>query len=101
MGDRGEGYLSVADDLRSAVAKNPYMKVLFASGYYDLATPYFSANYTINRLDTGPQARNVTHTFYQGGHMMYHHLPSLRLGLPQPLSVELLIPLTWFVVSEQ
>ena len=77
MGDRGEGYLSVADDLRSAVAKNPYMKVLFASGYYDLATPYFSANYTINRLDTGPQTRNITHTFYQGGHMMYHQRLSL------------------------
>lgn len=78
MGEPGEGYLSVADDLRSAVAKNPYMKVLFASGYYDLATPYFSTNYTINRLDIGPQARqNITHTFYQGGHMMYHQRLSL------------------------
>lgn len=55
------------------------MRVLFASGYHDLATPYFATNYTIDRLDVGPIARpHITHTFYEGGHnMMYHNRPSL------------------------
>ncbi|HSW44222.1 MAG TPA: peptidase S10 [Phycisphaerae bacterium] len=78
MGTPGEGFLSVADDLRSAMVKNPHMKILFASGHYDLATPFFATDYTINRLDVGPQGRrNITHTCYPGGHMMYHHQPSL------------------------
>lgn len=78
MGEPGDGYLSVLDDLQSAMVKNPNMRVLFASGYYDLATPYFAADYTINRLDVGPATRaNITHTYYSGGHMMYHHQPSL------------------------
>lgn len=78
-GKSGHGYLSVIDDLRSAMVKNPSMKILFASGYFDLATPYFAADFTINRLNLSPALlANVTHTYYMGGHMMYHHAPSLR-----------------------
>lgn len=74
----GHGYLSVADDLSSAMVKNPNLKVFFASGYFDLATPYFSANYTIDHLDISKELRaNITHAFYQGGHMMYHNHPAL------------------------
>jgi carboxypeptidase C (cathepsin A) len=79
FGEAGHGYLSVADDLASAMVKNPHLKVLFASGYFDLATPYFSANYTIDHLDISPEMRaNITHTFYMGGHMMYHNLQALE-----------------------
>ncbi len=78
MGEPGEGYVNVLDDLQSAMVKNPDMRILFASGYYDLATPYFGTDYSINRLDIGEESRRkVTHTLYEGGHMMYHHQPSL------------------------
>lgn len=70
----GSGYLSVADNLQSAIIKNPHLKVLFASGYFDLATPYFATHYTINHLNLSPELRgNLRETRYQGGHMMYHH----------------------------
>jgi len=79
MGEAGQGYLSVADALRSTMMKNPHLKVLFCSGYYDLATPYFATHYTINHLDLPRHLRaNVRETRYQGGHMMYHHRPDLE-----------------------
>ena len=78
MGKPGEGYLTVLDDLQEAMVKNPNIRILFASGYYDLATPYFAATHAINRLDVGEPTRNhITHTFYEGGHMMYHHRASM------------------------
>ena len=77
--DGGHGYLSVASTLRSSMAKNPHLKIMFVSGYFDLATPYFATNYTINRLDLSPQLQaNITHNYYMGGHMMYHNTPSLK-----------------------
>ncbi|NLX14977.1 MAG: peptidase S10 [Phycisphaerales bacterium] len=73
FGEDGQGYLSVADNLRSAMVKNPSLKALFASGYFDLATPYFATDFTINRLNLSDDLRaNIRHTYYQGGHMMYH-----------------------------
>ena len=79
FGPGGSGYLNTADNLRSALQKNPAMRVLFASGYYDLATPYLGAKYTVDHLDLSPQLQqNVSETFYAGGHMMYHHQESLR-----------------------
>jgi len=78
FGKRGEGFLNVADDLRLAMAKNPKMKVLFASGYFDLATPYLSATHTIDHMNLDANLRaNITHTFYEGGHMLYHVKPAL------------------------
>jgi carboxypeptidase C (cathepsin A) len=72
-GRDGQGYLSVADNLRSALVKNPSLKAMFASGYFDLATPYLATEFTINRLDLNAALRsNIRHTYYQGGHMMYH-----------------------------
>jgi carboxypeptidase C (cathepsin A) len=71
------GYLYVADDLNAAMVKNPYLKVMFASGWYDLATPYFATDYTVNHLNLSPERRrNVRQTYYPGGHMMYHHQES-------------------------
>ncbi|MBL0927354.1 MAG: peptidase S10 [Phycisphaerales bacterium] len=72
-------YLNVAEPLRSAITDNPRLKVLFLSGYYDLATPHFAADYTINQLGLDPSLRaNVSHTYYPAGHMMYIHRPSLE-----------------------
>jgi carboxypeptidase C (cathepsin A) len=71
-------YADTSDALRSAFNKNPYMKLFVASGYYDLATPYFAAEYTLRHMGLDPSLRaNVTTTFYEAGHMMYIDQTSL------------------------
>jgi len=68
----GNGFADVSESLRSAFAKNPHMKVLVAKGYYDLATPYFAAEYTLSHMGLDPSLRaNVRTREYEGGHMMY------------------------------
>lgn len=71
-------YLNVAEELRQAMAANPHLKVWVLCGYYDLATPYFAAEYTFNHMGLRPeQKENITFTYYEAGHMMYIHKPSL------------------------
>jgi carboxypeptidase C (cathepsin A) len=61
-----------AEALRTALARNPYLKVLVACAYYDLATPYFAIRYTIDHMGIAQQLRdNVRFTTYDAGHMMY------------------------------
>jgi carboxypeptidase C (cathepsin A) len=71
-------YVMVAETLRKAMTTNPYLKVFVANGYYDLATPYFATEYTFNHLglDASLQ-RNIGLRYYEAGHMMYVHGPSL------------------------
>jgi len=65
-------YLAVSDDLRSTMNKNPYLKVFVASGYYDLATPYFATDYTFDHMDLPENIKkNVMIKYYEAGHMMY------------------------------
>src|SRR6266849_1984570 len=71
-GNAVEGFPSTAGGLRSAMIKNPYMKILVMEGYYDLATPFAAANWTMDHLDLGPQSRqNVSYATYNSGHMVY------------------------------
>lgn len=71
-------YLNVAETLRQAMAKNPYLKVWVGAGYYDLATPYFAAEYTVAHMGLKPEQRkNVNFTYFEAGHMMYIHKESL------------------------
>jgi carboxypeptidase C (cathepsin A) len=43
-----------------------------AYGYYDLATPYFAAKYTLSHMNLDPSLRkNLTEAYYEAGHMMY------------------------------
>ena len=71
-------YLNVAETLRLAINLNPALKVFVANGYYDLATPYFATAYTFNHLQLEPQRRaNISMEYYEAGHMMYIHRPSL------------------------
>ncbi|MDJ1503849.1 S10 family peptidase [Xanthocytophaga agilis] len=71
-------YLNVTETLRQSMTKNPFLKILVCNGYYDLATPYFATDYTFNHmfLDKSLQ-KNIKMTFYESGHMMYIHKPSL------------------------
>jgi len=72
-------YADTSQALSSAMRKNPYMKVMVASGYYDMATPYFAAEYTVSAMNLDPQLRrNFTFTYYEAGHMMYIEKESLR-----------------------
>jgi carboxypeptidase C (cathepsin A) len=72
-------YLNVAGDLRTAMAENPKLRVYVAAGYYDLATPYHAAEYTINHSITHPHARKrVTFGYFESGHMVFTHQPSLK-----------------------
>jgi carboxypeptidase C (cathepsin A) len=71
-GNAVEGFPSTAGGLRSAMIKNPYMKILVMEGYYDLATPFAAANWTMDHLDLGPQSRqNISYATYKSGHMVY------------------------------
>ena len=70
-------YLNTGETLRQAMSKNPSLKVLVACGYYDLATPYFAAEYTFNHMGLKlEQHKNVSFTYYEAGHMMYIHKES-------------------------
>jgi carboxypeptidase C (cathepsin A) len=60
------------EDLRRAMASNPYLKVLFQSGYYDGATTYFNAKYTMWQVDPSGKMKNRFYfRGYRSGHMMY------------------------------
>jgi carboxypeptidase C (cathepsin A) len=70
-------YVDVSESLRSAFAKNPHMKVFVGCGYFDMATPYFAAEYTFNHMGLHPSVRkNVTMQYYNAGHMFYIDVPS-------------------------
>lgn len=76
--DSQNRYLNVAEFLREAMNKNPALKVHVANGYYDLATPYFATQYTFDHLGLEPDLQNnISMSFYEAGHMMYIHKPSL------------------------
>ncbi len=77
-GNAMKGYSDTSDDLRSAMAKNPYMKVFIASGYYDLATPYYATEYTFSHMNLDPSVRgNIQIEEYPTGHMIYIEQESL------------------------
>ena len=72
-------YVNASSTLRNAVRDNPYLKVFAACGYYDLATPATAMKYTRDHLGLPSDQRdNFTMKFYEGGHMMYVHEPSLK-----------------------
>jgi carboxypeptidase C (cathepsin A) len=71
-------YVDVGETLRQAMTYNPHLKVFVANGYYDLGTPYFATEYTFNHLGLDEELRaNVSMGYYEAGHMMYIHTPSL------------------------
>ena len=54
------------------MAENPYLKVLIQSGYYDGATTYHAAKYTMGKIDpSGKLKDRFTFKGYRSGHMMY------------------------------
>jgi carboxypeptidase C (cathepsin A) len=71
-------YVNVGETLRKAMTQNPFLHVFVAKGYYDLATPFFAADYTFDHLGLDPTLRShLSGAYYEAGHMMYVHAPSL------------------------
>lgn len=72
--------VNVSNDLADAMKQNPRLKVMLNGGYYDLATPFYAAEYEAKHLPI-PQslAKNVEYSWYESGHMVYVHDDSLKL----------------------
>ncbi len=70
---------ATSEEVRIALAKNPHMRVLFAQGYYDLATPLFATEYMISHMNADPKLRgNIDIVYYESGHMFYLEVGCLR-----------------------
>jgi carboxypeptidase C (cathepsin A) len=77
-GSAGEGFPDTSEALRLAFVKNPYMKLFVANGYYDLATPFFATQYTLDHMNLTPaQHQKISLGYYDAGHMMYIKSDSL------------------------
>ena len=71
-GNADQGFPNTTPGLRAAMAKNPYLKILVMEGFYDLATPFVAADYTIDHLNLGPEFhKNISFATYEAGHMVY------------------------------
>lgn len=67
------------DDLRKAMAENPYLNVLFQAGYYDGACTYFNSKYTMWQIDpSGKMKDRFSFKGYRSGHMMYLRKADLK-----------------------
>ena len=72
---------NTGENLRLAMAQNPYLHTMIQSGYYDGATKYFDAKYTMWRLDPSGKMKNrLSFKGYRSGHMMYLRKEDLRLS---------------------
>jgi carboxypeptidase C (cathepsin A) len=73
------GALNVMPDLAAAMKYNPNLKVKLFGGFYDLATPYYTAIYEMQHLPIPDSLRqNISYAFFPSGHMVYAHIPSLK-----------------------
>ena len=71
-------YVNVAETLRRAMTQNQFLRIFVGKGYYDLATPFFAADYTFDHLGLDPTLRaHISGGYYEAGHMMYVHHDSL------------------------
>ncbi len=65
-------YVDTSVALRNALARNPYLKIFVAMGYYDMATPYYAVDYTLHHISLDPGLlKNFSTGYYEAGHMMY------------------------------
>lgn len=64
--------VNVSKDLADAMKTNPHLKVMVNDGYYDLATPFFAAQYEEEHLPIPPSlTKNIEYNWYESGHMAY------------------------------
>lgn len=72
----GFAYLNVAPWLGESLRQNSGLRVFVGQGYYDFATPFFGAEYSLNR--TGIPKDRIEYQYYHAGHMMYVREEDLR-----------------------
>ena len=71
--------VSTLPDMTSAMKRNPNLKILILNGYYDLATVFYGVEHSINHMGLDPELKkNIIMKYYEAGHMMYTHLPSME-----------------------
>lgn len=69
---KGNAYCCTSDDLSRALRRNPHLRVLVASGRYDLGTPFSASDWSLAQLDVPAEVlARVEHRYYDAGHMMY------------------------------
>ena len=72
--------VNVLRDLAAAMKYNPNLKVMVNGGFYDLVTPFYGAIHEQEHLPIPPALRkNIIYAFYPSGHMVYAHVPSLKM----------------------
>ena len=73
------GATNVMPDLAAAMKQNPNLKILVTGGYYDIATPFYQGWYEMHHLPIPEKLQaNIQYHYYESGHMVYAHEPSLR-----------------------
>lgn len=78
-GEALQSSTNVMPDLAMAMKTNPNLKVFLNGGYYDLATPFFAADYEAHHLPIPASLDgNITYAWYPSGHMVYAHEASLK-----------------------
>ncbi|HNP22493.1 MAG TPA: carboxypeptidase [Panacibacter sp.] len=72
---------NTGDNLRLAMAENPYLHVMIQSGYFDGACDYFNAKYSMWQIDpSGKMKDRLSWKGYRSGHMMYLRKPDLEVS---------------------
>jgi carboxypeptidase C (cathepsin A) len=75
----GNNFTTTSPDLSRALRRNPHLRLLVASGYYDLGTPYSASDWSLAQLDVPDSVRpRIEHHYYAAGHMMYTREVDLR-----------------------
>jgi carboxypeptidase C (cathepsin A) len=70
--EKGNAFTSTSPDLSRALRRNPHLRVLVASGHYDLGTPYSATDWSLAQLDAPADVlKRVQHHYFDAGHMMY------------------------------
>ena len=70
--DSDNRFLSQEETIRTCMSANKFLKVWVLCGYYDLATPFFGAEWIFSHIFLNPEeAGNVSFTYYPAGHMFY------------------------------
>lgn len=71
--------VSTLPDMASTMKKNPNLKILILNGYYDIATVFYGVEHSINHMGLDAELKkNIIMEYYEAGHMMYTHLPSMQ-----------------------
>ncbi len=66
------GFCSTSPDLALTLRRNSHLRVLAASGRYDLGTPYSASDWSLAQLNVPADVMaRVQHRYYDAGHMMY------------------------------